>query len=143
MSLCPSFCCRGTETGVNDCVFHCGCSFGRGVRLNLIFCGAFVLNPALIASPRRRREMSTGHTFPPLRESSCRWRFFAREKYNRLPVDQNTRRRNNLTRRLSTSKNFMACRSYYKLSSIFLSLIRMYEKERRKILYYVILSVRC
>ena len=25
----------------------------------------------------------------------------------------------------------------------FLSLIRMYEKERRKILYYVILSMRC
>ena len=48
---------------------------------------------------------SNNSIFPPMRERSCRWRFFAREKYNRLPVDQNTRRRNNPTRRLSASKD--------------------------------------
>ena len=42
--------------------------------------------------PRRRRGMSTGHTFPLLRERSFRWRFFAREKYNRLPIDNFARR---------------------------------------------------
>ena len=84
--------------------FFIVCSFRRGVRLNLIFAVLLCLT-ALTRPARRRRGMSTGHTFPQERERSCRWRFFVREKYNRLPVDQNTRRRNNPTRRLSASKD--------------------------------------
>ena len=55
----------GTETGIYDCVFHCDCSFRRGMRLNLFFAVLLCLT-ALTAYPRRRSEMSTGHTFPLL-----------------------------------------------------------------------------